>query len=79
MNTAQKLASSKPDRNEVSLPKARGGWTLFILIGAAALFFYWKPTVVQEAFAKMKAWVLTQRQEIFSEGGGYGELPKSAQ
>lgn len=76
MNTAQKLASSKPDRDRVSLPKARGGWTMFILLIAAGAYIYWKPYTISSAFEKMKSWVLNQRQEIFSERGGYGELPK---
>jgi hypothetical protein len=76
MNTAQKLASSKPDRDKPPPPKAQGGWSLYILIAAIALYVYWKPDTFTSAFAKMKEWVLNQQQEIFSEGGGYGELPK---
>ena len=78
MNTAQKLASSKPDRDKVALPKARGGWTFYILIVGIALYIYWKPNTFTSAFTTMKEWVLSQRQEIFSDGGGYGELPKEA-
>jgi hypothetical protein len=79
MNTAQKFASSKPDRDMVSMPKARGGWTLFIVIGAVALFFYWKPDAVPSTFTQLKEWVLSQQRDLFSEGGGYGELPKGVQ
>lgn len=78
MNTAQKLASSKPDRDMGSLPKSRGGWKMIILIAAIALFFYWKPNAITSTFADLKAWILTQQKQIFSQGGGYGELPKSA-
>jgi len=76
MNTAQKLASSKPDRNKVQVPKARGGWTWILLLAAAALYFYLHPNLFTNAFSKTKSWILTQQRDLFSEGGGYGELPK---
>jgi hypothetical protein len=76
MNTAQKLASSKPDRDKVSLPKARGGWTWILMLAAAAALFYWKPDTLTSAFATMKEWIFAQRKEIFSRGAGYGELPE---
>ena len=76
MNTAQKLASSKPDRDKVQMPKARGSWTWILLLTAAALYVYWHPTSITNTFSTIKGWVLAQQRDLFSEGGGYGELPK---
>ena len=77
MNTAQKLASSKPDRDKVSVPKARGGWSLIIVLTAGALYFYWKPDSITSSFATLREWILGQQRDLFSQGGGYGELPKN--
>lgn len=76
MNREQKLSRSKPDRDRVSLPKTRGGWTFVVLLAVVALYFYLNPSVVPAFFGQWKEWVLAQQRDIFSSGGGYGVLPQ---